>query len=62
VRKGEKGTTVVYADRFISDAERRQAEQDGDEPVLRDDKRAIVRAASQDSKAAGYLLGFPARG
>jgi antirestriction protein ArdC len=32
VRKGEKGTTVVYADRFTPDAERRRAERDGDEP------------------------------
>jgi len=26
--------------------------------VLHEDNRAIVRAASQASKAAGYLLGF----
>jgi antirestriction protein ArdC len=32
VQKGEKGTTVVYADRFIPDGERRRAEEDGDEP------------------------------
>ena len=32
VRKGEKGTTVVYADRFIPDEERRRADEDGDEP------------------------------
>jgi antirestriction protein ArdC len=32
VRKGEKGTTVVYADRFTPDEERRRAERDGDEP------------------------------
>lgn len=32
VRKGEKGTTVVYADRFIPDEERRRAEEHGDEP------------------------------
>src|SRR6202795_3372826 len=32
VRKGEKGTTVVYADRFIPNEERRRAERDGDEP------------------------------
>jgi antirestriction protein ArdC len=32
VRKGEKGTTVVYADRFIPDEERRRAAEDGDEP------------------------------
>jgi antirestriction protein ArdC len=32
VRKGEKGTTVVYADRFTPDDERQRAERDGDEP------------------------------
>jgi antirestriction protein ArdC len=32
VRKGEKSTTVVYADRFIPDEERRRAAEDGDEP------------------------------
>jgi hypothetical protein len=32
VRKGEHGTTVVYADRFVSDEERKRAERDGDEP------------------------------
>ena len=32
VRKGEKGTTVVYADRFVPDGERRRAEDEGDEP------------------------------
>jgi antirestriction protein ArdC len=32
VRNGEKGTTVVYADRFIPNEERRRAEEDGDEP------------------------------
>ena len=32
VRKGEDGTTVVYADRFTPDEERRRAERDGDEP------------------------------
>src|SRR5579863_5189110 len=34
VRKGEKGTTVVYADRFTPDEERRRAERDGDEPFV----------------------------
>ena len=33
VRKGEHGTTVVYADRFIPDDERKRAERDGDEPA-----------------------------
>ena len=32
VRKGERGTTVVYADRFTPDEERRRAERDGEEP------------------------------
>jgi antirestriction protein ArdC len=32
VRKSEHGTTVVYADRFIPDEERKRAERDGDEP------------------------------
>jgi antirestriction protein ArdC len=32
VRKGEHGTTVVYADRFTPDEERRRAKRDGDEP------------------------------
>lgn len=31
VRKGEHGTTVVYADRFIPDRERHRAHNDGDE-------------------------------
>ena len=29
VRKGERGTTVVYADRFIPEAERERADRDG---------------------------------
>jgi antirestriction protein ArdC len=32
VRKGEHGTTVVYADRFVPDEERQRAERDRDEP------------------------------
>ena len=32
VRKGEHGTTVVYADRFVPDDERRRSEREGDEP------------------------------
>ncbi len=31
VRRGERGTTVVYADRFIPDRERRRAQEAGDE-------------------------------
>jgi len=32
VRKGERGTTVCYADRFIPKAERERARETGDEP------------------------------
>jgi antirestriction protein ArdC len=32
VRKGERGTSVVYADRFAPEHERRRAEQAGEEP------------------------------
>ena len=32
VRQGEKGTTVVYADRFIPHGERARAEETGEEP------------------------------
>src|SRR6267378_335685 len=32
VRKGERGTTVVYADRFTPDDERRRAAEAGEEP------------------------------
>ena len=39
VRKGERGTTVVYADRFVPEDERERAQRDGDEaqaiPFLR---------------------------
>lgn len=31
VRKGERGTTVVYADRFVPEAEKQRAAQSGDE-------------------------------
>jgi antirestriction protein ArdC len=32
VRKGERGTTVVYADRFVPDDERRRAHHEGEAP------------------------------
>lgn len=32
VRKGERGTTVVYADRFVPEEERRRVERTGDQP------------------------------
>jgi len=33
VRKGEHGTTVIYADRFVPDDERMRAERDGMSPT-----------------------------
>ena len=48
VRKGERGTTVIYADRFVPDEERRRARETGDEaqaiPFL---KRFTVFNAAQ---------------
>ena len=35
VRKGERGTTVVYADRFVPDDERRRAYDQGEAPASR---------------------------
>ena len=32
VRKGERGVTVVYADRFTPEAEKERAEREGDDP------------------------------
>ncbi len=32
VRKGERGTTVVYADRFVPDDEKKRARETGDDP------------------------------
>lgn len=32
VRKGERGTTIVYADRFVPRSERERARRDGEEP------------------------------
>jgi antirestriction protein ArdC len=32
VRKGERGTTIVYADRFTPEDERRRAAETGEEP------------------------------
>ena len=35
VRKGERGTTVVYADRFVPDDERQRAHDEGEAPHWR---------------------------
>src|SRR5271155_4396281 len=32
VRKGERGTTVVYADRFVPDDQKKRARETGEEP------------------------------
>jgi antirestriction protein ArdC len=32
VRKGERGTTVVYADRFVPDDQRQRADERGEQP------------------------------
>jgi antirestriction protein ArdC len=40
VRKGEHGTTVVYADRFVPDDERRRAYNEGEAPLCRPRHRA----------------------
>jgi len=56
VRRGERGTTICYADRFTPKDE---ADYIGSWlMVLREDEKAIFRAASAASKAADYLLGF----
>ena len=61
VRKGEQGTTVVYADRFIPEAERTRAAQDGDAakavPFL---KRFTVFNVAQCEGLRQELVGDPA--
>ena len=48
VRKGERGTTIVFADRFIPDAERERARARGDEPsAIRFLKRFTVYNTDQ---------------
>ncbi len=48
VRKGERGTTIIYADRFTPDAERQRAARDGDAPgVIPFLKRFTVFNAAQ---------------
>ncbi len=61
VRKGEHGTTVVYAHRFTPDAERRRAERDGDEPsVIPFLKRFTVFNTDQCENLPAALTTTPA--
>jgi antirestriction protein ArdC len=60
VRKGEHGTTVVYADRFTPEDERRRAERDGDEPgVIPFLKRFTVFNTDQCEGLPGELVTAP---
>jgi len=57
VRKGEHGTTVVYADRFTPDEERRRAERDGNEPyAIPFLKRFTVFNTDQCEHLSGELM------
>ncbi|MEO3434476.1 zincin-like metallopeptidase domain-containing protein [Inquilinus sp. CAU 1745] len=60
VRKGERGTTVVYADRFVPDDERRRARETGEEaqaiPFL---KRFTVFSTDQCEGLPGELVTAP---
>jgi antirestriction protein ArdC len=61
VRKGEHGTTIVYADRFTPDEERRRAERDGDEPTtIPFLKRFTVFNTDQCENLPGELTTAPA--
>ena len=56
VRKGEHGTTVVYADRFTPDAEKERAAQDGDDarvvPFLK--RFTVFNVAQIDGLPEGF--------
>ena len=60
VRKGERGTTVVYADRFVPDDERRRARETGDDahaiPFL---KRFTVFSTDQCDGLPDDLVSAP---
>src|SRR5438445_4743168 len=57
VRKGERGTSVVYADRFTPEDERRRAAEAGDEPgAIRFLRRFTVRTASALDRLQGRQL------
>ena len=55
VRKGEIGTTVVYADRFVPDEERRRGKHDGDGEAERE---MLQGNASRPNRAIPFLKRF----
>jgi antirestriction protein ArdC len=60
VRKGEKGTTVVYADRFVPDGERTRAADAGEEPeAIPFLKRFTVFNTDQCEGLPGELVTAP---
>jgi antirestriction protein ArdC len=61
VPKGEHGTTVVYADRFVPDEERERADRDGDEPnAIPFLKRFTVFNTDQCERLPAELTSAPA--
>ena len=61
VRKGERGTTIVYADRFTPKAEKERAARDGDEPgMVPFLKRYTVFNADQCDGLPEDIAGAPA--
>ncbi|HEV2549414.1 MAG TPA: zincin-like metallopeptidase domain-containing protein [Stellaceae bacterium] len=61
VRKGERGTTVCYADRFIPKAELERAAKDGDEPetVPFLKRFTVFNVAQCDGLPGGAFAGAP---
>lgn len=61
VRKGERGTTVVYADRFVPDDEKRRARETGDEaqaiPFLK--RFTVFNAAQCESLPEDVTIAAP---
>jgi antirestriction protein ArdC len=55
VRKGERGTTVCYADRFIPESERERAARDGDGEG---DQETLQRSVSRPNEAVPFLKRF----
>jgi len=55
VRKAERGTTVVYADRFVPDDERRRARETGGEApgLIEPTVDALIRASGIDFRIGG---------